>query len=101
MRGHDELDEPVFTSREHARQIVLEHALEGLYIPPLRVLGRERAHAVERERELEVHRLLGPKRAVVVENGDTLRRCDEVSGAFCRDALDESDDGLLRRTVVP
>jgi hypothetical protein len=43
-----------------------------------KALRRERLHAVEREGELEVHRLLGPQRAVVVEHGDALGWNDEI-----------------------
>ena len=63
--------------------------------------GRERLDAVEREEQLEVHRLLGPERAVVVEGGDALGGRDEVRRALLRHLRDEVDDGLLGRAVVP
>ena len=65
------------------------------------MLRRERLHAVEREEQLEVHRLLAPERAVVVEGGDALGRRHEVGRAFLRHLLDKLDDGFLRRGVVP
>jgi hypothetical protein len=34
------------------------------------MLRRERLDALENEEGLEIHRLLGPERAVVVERGD-------------------------------
>ena len=77
--------------------VALEQRGEGLLVLPLGMLRRERLDAVEREEELEVHRLLGPERAVVVEGGDALGRRHEVRRAFLRHLLDESDDGLLRR----
>ena len=63
--------------------------------------GRERLHAVQREEQLEIHRLLGPERAVVVEDGDALGRRHEVGRALLRHLLDKRDDGLLRLAVVP
>ena len=36
------------------------------------MLGSERLHTVECEQELEIHRLLGPERAVIVEDRYTL-----------------------------
>ena len=57
-------------------------------------------HAVESEEELEIHQLLGPECAVVIEGSDALGDRDEIRRAFFRDALDEGDNGLLRRGVV-
>ena len=54
-----------------------------------------------RRRELEVHRLLGPERAVVVEGGDALGHRNEIRRSFGGHALDESNDRLFRRAVVP
>ena len=51
--------------------------------------------------ELEIHRLLGPERAVVVERGDALGGRDEVRRALLGDFRDEVDDGLFGRAVVP
>ena len=79
----------------------VEHRLERLLGLPLRVLRRQRLDAVERERELEVDRLLGPQRAVVVEDGDALGDRHEVRAALRRHARDEIGDGFLRRAVVP
>ena len=42
------------------------------------MLRSECLHSVDREGKLEVERLLGPERAVVVENRDAFRRWDEV-----------------------
>ena len=47
--------------------------------------------------ELEVHRLLGPERAVVVERRRCARRRHEVGRAFRRHLLDEVDDRLSAR----
>jgi hypothetical protein len=68
---------------------------------PLGVLRRECLDAIEREGELDVHRLLGPQRAVVVENRDTLGRRHEIGSTLPRRSLDEVDDGPSGGTVVP
>ena len=47
---------------------------------------------MEREEELEIHRLLGPQRAVVVERGDAFGGRNEVRRAFLRHLRDEGDD---------
>jgi hypothetical protein len=50
--------------------IALDHRLERLRVPPLRMLSRLRLDPIDREGELETDRPLGPQRAVVVEGGD-------------------------------
>ena len=42
------------------------------------MLRRESLHPVEREEELEIHRLLGPQRAIIVEHGDTFGHRHEI-----------------------
>ena len=65
------------------------------------MLRAKRLDAVQREEELDIHRLLGPQRAVVVERGNALGGRHEVRRAFLRHLRDEFDDGLLRLAVVP
>src|SRR5206468_9566017 len=65
------------------------------------MLRRERLHAIQREEHLEIHRLLAPERAVVVERGDALLRRYELRAALSRSRLDEFYDGLLGRSIVP
>ena len=65
------------------------------------MLRRQHLDAVECEQELEVQRLLGPERAVIVEDGDAFGFRDEVRRAFLGHAFDEGDDGLLGLAVVP
>src|SRR5262245_34683187 len=65
------------------------------------MLWCERFDPIEREDQLERHRLLGPERAVVVEGGDALACRYEVGSAFSGDAADELHDRAPRRTVVP
>jgi hypothetical protein len=65
------------------------------------MLARLGLHAIERELELEVERLLRPERAVVVEHRDALGRRDEARAALRRDGRDEREEALLGHTVVP
>ena len=96
VRGHDDFEYRMFAAGERAFHIALEQRGKWLLRFPLRMLRRERLHAVEREEELEIHRLLAPERAVVVERGDAFLRRDEIRRAFLRHLRDESGDGLLR-----
>ena len=79
----------------------VEHRLERLLVLPVRILRRQRLDAVEDEGELDVHRLLDPQRAVVVEGGDALIHRHEVRPALGGDTRDEGGDRLFRRAVVP
>ena len=51
--------------------------------------------------ELEIHRLFGPERAVVVERGDALGRRHEVGRIVLRDLCHEFEDRRLGRPVIP
>ena len=44
------------------------------------MLRRLRLDAIDREGDLEIDRLLGPERAVVVEGGDALGRAQRNAG---------------------
>ena len=99
-RRHD-LEKAFLAERRQCLEVALEHRLERLGVAPLRVLRRERLHPVHRERDLEIDRLLGPERAVVVEGRDALLDRDEIRPALLGHALDERDDRLLRRALVP
>ena len=76
-------------------------ALKGCVVVQFGLLWRQRLHTVEDEGELDIHRLLDPQRAVVVERGDALVGRHEVGPALRGDARDEVSDGFLRRAVVP
>ena len=65
------------------------------------MLWRERFDAVEDENRLEIQRLFGPERAVVVEDGDAFGGRNEVRRAVLRHLLDEGEDGFLRCGVIP
>ena len=65
------------------------------------MLWRERLDAVEDEERLDVHRLLGPERAIVIEGGDALVGVNEIQAAFLGHPRDELEDGRLRLPLVP
>ena len=90
-----------FAAGERALQVALEQRGERLFVLPLGMLRGQRLHAVEREEQLEIHRLLRPQRAVIVEGGDALVDRHEIRRSFLRHFVDESGDGLLGRRVVP
>jgi hypothetical protein len=91
----DEFEHPALARRRDRFQVALEHTLERLTRSPFRVFGPKRLHSIERERELEIDRLFGPERAVVVERGDPFRGRHEVRASLPRHARDEVDDRLL------
>jgi hypothetical protein len=70
-RRHD-LQKSRLAERRQRLAVVIERGLERLLPFPVRVLRRQRLDPVDRKNDLEIHRLLGPQRAVVVEGGDAL-----------------------------
>ena len=83
-------DQALFAGRRQRLQVAVEHGLERLLGLPARVLRRQRLDAVEDEGELDIHRLLDPQRAVVVEGRDALGGRHEVGTALRRHARDEN-----------
>jgi hypothetical protein len=81
--------------------IVFQHRLERLSGFPFRVLRRSALDFFEGEQQFEVHRLLAPQGAVVVEHGDAVLGFDEVLTALISHCLDEFDDVLFRRSFIP
>ena len=75
--------------------------LKGCVVFHSGCVGASSFDAIQRERELEVERLLGPERAVVVEGRDAFRRRNEVCAAVLRHLRDKVEDRLFRRSVVP
>ena len=101
MRGHDDLQDRGLAAGQRALDVALEQRREWLLVLPVGMLRRQRLHAVERKSELEIHRLLGPERAVIVEGGDALVDGHEVRAALRGHLGDEIGDGFLDRAVVP
>jgi hypothetical protein len=71
-----------FATRQHPFEVAGQEGLERLLVLPLRMLGRQRFDAVEAKDQLEIHRLLDPQRAVVVEGGDAVGGWDKLRSAF-------------------
>ncbi len=71
------------TAGECGIQITLEQRGERFLVLPFGMLGHEGLHAVEREEELNGHRLFAPERAVVVEGGDAFWLRHKVGAVRC------------------
>jgi hypothetical protein len=74
----------ILRARGPRLHVFRQQGLERLRGLPLRMLRRQRPDAVECEGELEIERLFGPRRAVIVEGRDALGRRTEVSIALRR-----------------
>ena len=81
--------------------VLLVGGLPGLLRAQRLVLLRHLGEPHQDEAELDRHRLLAPEGAVVVVDRDSLGGRDIVRPAFGRHPLDEVDDRLARRRVVP
>jgi hypothetical protein len=101
MGGRQNLQKSGFAQRRQRLAIILEHGLERLLLFPFRVLGGQRLDPIDGKHDLDVHRLLGPQRAIVVEGGNALVGRYEIGAALGRDARDEIGDGLFHRAVIP
>jgi hypothetical protein len=82
-------------------QVALERRLVRLFVPQRRVGLGLRSESAHQEVELDVHRLLAPQRAVVVEDRDTLVRLNVIRSTVGGDPTDEVDDRRLRGSVIP
>jgi hypothetical protein len=101
VRGRDDLADGRFSAGKRAFHVTLEQRRKRLLALPLRMLRRERLHAVEREEELKIHRLLGPECAVVIKHGNALGGRPRVWRARLGDLSDKVRDGLLGFALVP
>ena len=101
MGGHDDFQQRPFATRQRTFKVALQQRGEGLLVFPFRVSRGERFHPVEGEKELEVHGLLGPERAVIVENGNPLGRGDEIRTAVSGHPGNKFDHRFFHRAVVP
>ncbi len=81
--------------------VALEHRLERLGRRPFGMIWSFCLHPVERKSQLDIHRMLDPKRTVIVEHSDAFQLRHEVDRALLGDLLDELDDRRLWRGVVP
>ncbi|KSV86368.1 hypothetical protein N181_21685 [Sinorhizobium fredii USDA 205] len=65
------------------------------------MLRGKRLHSIDRKQKLKVHRLLGPQRAIIVKNRNTLRHGYEIRRPLGGYALDERDDRLFGLALIP
>jgi hypothetical protein len=65
------------------------------------MLGCENLDPLQREEKLEIERLLGPVRPVIVKGGDALCGRDEFRRAFLGHLGDEVEDRLSGLAIVP
>jgi len=101
VRRRHHLEQAVLAGRGNARHVPASTDLNGSCVRALRVLRRQCLHRSRMKASWEVHRLLGPQRAVL---SNTAIRSD--GGTYCwagrvRHRLDESHDARLARAVVP
>ena len=85
----------------HRLAVAGEDCLEGLLPLPFGVRAGHRRDAIERKSRLGVERVLDPERAVLVEGGDAVLGRHEARAPLVGRRLDEIQDGLLGRAVVP
>ena len=81
--GHNQFHNRAFVTGQGGR-VTLEHRSEWFLPFPFRVLGCQGLDTIEDEECLDIHGLLGPQSAVVVEDGDPIGDGDEVGSAFLR-----------------
>jgi hypothetical protein len=101
MRGGDHLEAFTRRARRDRLPVTFQHGLERLRHFPLGMIGAQDLDAVYGEGHLNIHGLLAPECAIVVERGDPLGDRDEVRTALGRDAGDEVDDRPFRRAWIP
>ena len=101
MCHRDDFDQSLFAGRRQRLQIAVQHRRERLLGLPFRMHRRKDFDAIEHEGQLHIHRLLDPKRAVIVERRDALLNRYEVRPALRRDARDKVEDRRLGRPLVP
>jgi hypothetical protein len=101
MRDGQHVEQPLLAGGAKFLHIAGKNQVEWLFLFPFRMVLGARLDAVKRKDHLEVHRLLAPQRAVVVECRDAQMRGHILGcGLVCR-LVDERDDGLLHRSCIP
>jgi hypothetical protein len=101
MRGHPQLHQGLFAAGKRTFEVTSDEGLERLLFLPLRMLGRQRFNAVEGKGELEIERLLGLQRAIVIKRGDAFRLGHKVLTARRGYALHKIHNGAFGYTVSP
>ena len=101
VRGRHDLEHALLAHQGELGAVVGQHRAERLVVRHSGWRADHRLDAIHGEDGLEIHRLLGPQRAVIVEGGDALGHGHPVAAAGRRGARHEIDDRLLVRAVVP
>jgi hypothetical protein len=99
--GHGYDGQQLFAHDGERLGIAFDHCLERLLALPVRVLRCQRSHPIDRKGELDIDRLLGPQRAVVVEGCDALGCRHELGAGLERHAGNEVGDGPFCGAVIP
>jgi len=97
----DGIDDILLASRQCALNVTIQQRSERLLGLPFRMARGEQLDAIDRKLELEVERLLGPERAIVIEGDNAMCHGHELRRTRLGDARDERNDGLLRSGVIP
>jgi hypothetical protein len=101
VSGGDDLRPVALAEFRHRRTVAGENRLERLLLLPVGMFRRQLVHPVEREHRLRVQRMRHPQRAVLIEGGDAILGRHEARAPLVGRGLNERDDRLLRRAVVP
>ncbi|MNT06151.1 hypothetical protein D3C72_1408050 [compost metagenome] len=101
MRHANNLQQAFLAGGRQRLAVAFQRGLVGLFRLPFRVLRRHYLQFVHGEDQLEVHRLLAPQGAVVIEHRDAVDRRHVVRPALFGDRVHEVQDGLARRPLVP
>ena len=94
MDGEGEGEDRLLSERMDRRHVVRKEGAERLARLQRRVGRGQLGRAVQGEQHLRLGRLLAPQRAVVVEDGDPLRRRHEIRAAFGGHRGDEVENGV-------
>src|SRR5262245_42131065 len=89
MSGGYDFQQRLISAGQRAFEIAFDKRGERLCVLPLRMLRREGLDAVERKEKLEVHRLLGPERAVVIKRTEAIFWWHIVRASFPRHFFDK------------
>jgi hypothetical protein len=82
-------------------EVASQHSLERLDMRERRPLLDHEGYAIQAVDQLRINWMLNPERAVLIEGGDTIFRRHEIFAGRIGRRVDEVEDSLLRRTLVP
>src|SRR5215510_8930515 len=100
MRSSHELGNALFHFRDGSH-VIPEQRGKRFSVLPIRALWQKRFDSVPHKEDLEIDRLLGPERAVVVEGRDTFFGFNKIWRTFPGYSVDKINNRLLCRSIVP